>query len=255
MEQWTGKLIKTKLEIQERVREYMLNEPAKLYCGDIVSKDQSNKTRPNGYSTSDSGEPFCKVIAEYILQNAESWKIERDSDCTYNPGKREKQIKELVEQFGRSRFEDYTEYAKRKNKNIESETLLMHCLCCQHKVGIYETVDFQIPTSNGKSDKIDLLLKDPDGNFYMTEAKTFASKESLLRCILEIQTYYSKLNYRFYERYNISESKLKKTILIDKKSYAYRQLETEWGKGLIAKFKIHVLILEKAESKYNIKKY
>ncbi len=255
MEKWTGEIKKTKREIQDRVREYMINEPAKLYSSDIVANDK-RCSRENGYTTTDTAEPFCKVIAEYISENAELWKISPDSECTYNLGDRAKKIDELTEKFGKlPTLEKYTEYAKREIKYTESETLLIHCLCCQKKVGRYLAVDYQIPTTNGNADKIDLLLKDVYDNYYMTEAKTFSSDESLLRCVLEIQTYYAKLNYRFFDRYAIVKGKLKKAILIDEKSYAYQQLSTEWGKRLIKKFEVVVFVIEKAKTKYSIKKY
>lgn len=145
------------------------------------------------------------------------------------------------------------DYLRRNpNTNADSETRLMHCLCKKYKTGNYTCIDYQIPTTNGTRNNIDILLK-KDDNLYMVEAKTFGSNESLLRCVLEIQTYYMKLNERFYDKYcSGNKELLKKAVLFDTDSFAYKQLKEDWAKKLLLKFDIIVLKLQRNNENFYI---
>lgn len=217
-----------------------------MYNGDIIKNDKRTKSkrRTNGYITADTQRTFCEVICETIL--ASPFNVKEDPNCTYNKGSREDKIAELKKKL--------INMSKMKEYYGEDETRMVHCLCVQKYISAYTTVDFQVPTTNGSSDKIDLILE-KDGIVYMTEVKKFNSDESLLRCVLEIQTYYQKLNKNFFSKYKCTEKTLKKAILIDENSFAHKQLNLQWAQKLIhdERFGVEVLTLTKDDQGFYIK--
>lgn len=246
--QYVEELEFTEKALIDRAEEYLSISPEKLYCGDIVCKDKrtEHERRKNGYRTTDTQKTFCEVISDTVL--ASPFNVQEDNTCTYNAGSREDKIADLKNKL--------TNMSEIKEYYGESETKMVHCLCVQKNISDYTTLDFQVPTTNRSSDKIDLILK-KDGVVYMTEVKKFNSDETLLRCVLEIQTYYQKLNKNFFEKYNCTKETLKKAILIDEKSFAYSQLSLKWAQNLIhdKRFDVEVLILSKDDNAFYIKKY
>lgn len=246
--QYVEELEFTEEELIARVKDYLTRLPEKLYCGDIVCKDKRTKLkrRANGYLTADISAPktFCEVICETVL--ASPFNVKEDKSCTYNEGSRANKIEELKNEL--------VDMSKMKEYYDESETKMVHCLCVQKNISGYTTVDFQVPTTNGSSDKIDLILE-KDGIVYMTEVKKFNSDETLLRCVLEIQTYYQKLNNNFFQKYKCTEKTLKKAILIDEDSFAHKQLSLEWAQKLIndERFGVEVLTLSRDDKAFYIK--
>ncbi|XDD44046.1 hypothetical protein AB3N58_06795 [Leptospira sp. WS60.C2] len=82
-----------------------------------------------------------------------------------------------------------------------------------------EIIDYQIPLKPSLNEefvgvgKIDLISK-TDNNIWLLEVKTSKNKETLLRCILEISTYYQLLNKdKFLKDFNLSILPIKKGIL------------------------------------------
>lgn len=246
--QYVEELKFTEKELIARVKDYLTHLPEKLYCGDIVCKDKRTKLerRANGYLTADTQKTFCEVICETVL--ASPFHVKEDEKCTYNAGSRADKIKELKDKL--------INMSKMKEYYGESETKMVHCLCVQKNISGYTTLDFQVPTTNGGSDKIDLILK-KDDMVYMTEVKKFNSDETLLRCVLEIQTYYQKLNKDFFDKYKCTEKTLKKAILIDESSFAHNQLSLEWAQRLVhdERFGVEVLILSRDDKSFYIKQF
>lgn len=163
--------------------------------------------------TSDSGERNTEIIARYLLENTnilsdigmitrgESYdaghkKIEMDSN---SPRKEE--------QFARSILNDKYEY-------------------------LGKIIDYQTPLKNVQKDnagKIDLLAYNESENIlYLIELKYIGNKESLLRCILEIETYSrivneNKLISDFSKRINnTKDAAVRKAVLVFKDSQSYR---------------------------------
>lgn len=240
--QYKRELDFTDVELEKRAKLYMETCADKFYKGDIVYNSGYGKSRADGYMTSDGKKPFGEVIAKVLI--AENFVVPVDKACTYNHKDERKAAMESLKGV-------YKTIGEMRAYCGKSETRLMHVLAMLERVGNYTVVDYQIPTTNGQKDNVDILLK-KDGDFYMTEAKRFLSTESLVRCVLEIQTYYSKLNPRFYEMYECTPDNLKKAVMFDKGSFAYKQLSYPWAKQLLDKFDIRVLILSETKDGYLI---
>ena len=207
-------------------------------------------------------ESYCGRAAKYIYEKCEKTKkipfIDVDQKCTYN--KREEREKRRTDEKVRAQMQDQDGYITATNRHEER---MCHILFVQQYVSDYEVLDYQIPTRNGGHDKIDLLLKKGD-EVFMTETKKFsqiekdlnkeASKETILRCVLEIQTYYQKLNEKFYEIYEIDDkTKLKKAVLVDEYTQAFKQFKNEkWAKEILELFDIKLLKLDRKDKTFTI---
>lgn len=69
--------------------------------------------------------------------------------------------------------------------------------CYENKLEKFQIVDYQIPVNRvqySNDGKIDLVLTSSKG-VYIGELKDNKSQESLLRAILEVQTYYDKVSH------------------------------------------------------------
>ena len=231
-------------ELADRVKLYLTKCPEILYRSDIIYNSGCGKSRPDGYVTRD-GVPFGEVITNVLL--CEEFAVPTDKDCTYNSGSRSADTQ--------SRRKTYCDFTAQKAYCGNNETKLMHVLAMQGKAGEFRVVDYQVTTTNGQKDNIDIILE-KNGNVYITEAKKFFSTESLVRCVLEIQTYYQKLNSRFFEKYECSADTLKKAVLFDEGSFAFKQLKSgSWAKKLLKKFDITVLLLSEKENCYHIAEF
>lgn len=93
--------------------------------------------------------------------------------------------------------------------------------------GLGKVIDYQVPLKNEQSDKagkIDLMSNMND-DVYLIELK-YESEETLLRCVLEIATYYQILDKtKFLKDFNLSGKHIKKAVLIKKNSNPYRDFE------------------------------
>ena len=96
-------------------------------------------------------------------------------------------------------------------------------------------IDYQIPLKDKLTDKvgkIDLISKN-DQNIFLIELKIQDNKETLLRCILEIATYYQILSKpKFISSYTnefkdlTAEDHIKKVILISEDSQQHKELKS-----------------------------
>lgn len=207
---------------------------------------------------------YCAVAADAILQfigdDDKLPDIFEDKDCAYNRGERTAMRNTLKNIVGdKDLMNDYIENAdvrktyEGQNKRFRStrEDRMCHCFFAQGTVDGFEVVDYQVPTSNGGHDKIDLILQ-KDNASYVTETKWFGSKETLLRCVLEIQTYYQKLNNCFFNTYSCNKKKLRKAVLVSEDSLAYKQLSEVWAKKLLRRFDIVTLKLSRYDRQFHI---
>jgi hypothetical protein len=210
MEKITGTLKLTRAQLVDRVKESLSESPEKLYASGIVNYDKRNTTRNEGYFTVDTKERFTEVIAEQLVDS--EFNVASDEQAKYYGGERKKQISDLREQISARDAWNYINEPRKNSKTaekkasenkiykgiIEAEPRMGQWLCAQKDVGDFEAIDFQVPTTNGKKDNIDLILKEKtSGDIYIVEFKKFKSSESLLRCVLEIETYFRKLNHGF----------------------------------------------------------
>ena len=167
---------------------------------------------------------YSKYAAEAIMENYEKTRkipnVKVDERCNYNKGERDRirdKLKYILDDVEKT--DNYIADLDNGSEKPRMEERMCHCLFAQGKVSNFEVKDYQIPTTNGGHDKIDLLLQQGD-TVYMTETKKFSkisekfgrtpSDETMLRCVLEIQTYYQKINHNSLIDHPVLEGLLKR---------------------------------------------
>jgi len=107
-----------------------------------------------------------------------------------------------------------------REEEIFAKDLFNYCKAGNDPGEIGVIIDYQVPLKANQNDdagKIDLIsFSKDDGVIYLLELKGKNSKETLLRCILEISTYYRLLDKEnFIKSYSIPRTtSIKKSILI-----------------------------------------
>ncbi len=163
--------------------------------------------------TSDSRERNTEIIAKYLLENTDilsdirTITREKSYDAGHEKIEMDPGSPRNEEQFARSILGDEYEY-------------------------LGKIIDYQTPLKNVQKDnagKIDLLAYNESKNIlYLIELKYIGNKESLLRCILEIETYSrivneDKLMYDFGKKIsNTRDAAIRKAVLVFKDSQPYR---------------------------------
>lgn len=119
-------------------------------------------------------------------------------------------------------------------------------------------VDYQIPLKNKQGDKagkID-LISNKNESIFLIEMKFGNNKETLLRCIFEIATYYQILSkQKFVESYKdefggLTEKNIKKAVLISKDSAQYDELKALNNgkknnlKKLMETFEVQIFVID-----------
>lgn len=164
----------------------------------------------------DCNESYTEVIAEYILQNLDKYQIKTIS--------REKSYKINTHKGGIN-----------DNSNREEEKQAIRMF--QQTYEEFGTVlDYQIPLKKSNKDKgvgkIDLIaLK--DDSLYLLELKRSDSKETFLRCILEIYTYINRVDHsKLLKDFNLDKGiKLVAAPLICENGYQHNEfIENKEGK-------------------------
>lgn len=114
-------------------------------------------------------------------------------------------------------------------------------------------IDFQVPInniSNDKAGKIDLIAySEHDNVLYLLEFKKPDSKETLLRCILEVYTYYRQI-YRTKLLKDFSlpvNCQVLPAVLIYKQSYAASKLNNPLLQELRKILGIHIFLIKEAD--------
>ncbi len=155
----------------------------------------------------DSNTPYIEYLAEY-LNKSENYKIFgkiKNID-------RESSYKVVHAKTG----------TKHSNRH---EEIFARSLCGKKFDVIGKFIDYQIPLKGTMKDiagKID-LISDNKKEVYLIEFKYGNNKESLLRSVLEIATYYQFLNKDKFKRdYMILQNvDIKKAVLISRETQAY----------------------------------
>ena len=183
----------------------------------------------------DSERPYSEVIAEKLLESCylaalknievverlNSYALEHKYEINPNSNRGEEKIAIRM--------------AKAHNEPEYSD-IEVKCKC-------FSIMDYQIPLKSVQSDrgvgKIDLVATDPPKKeVYLLELKKDSSTETLLRCILEIYTYWCQLNHEKFIKDFAEAEKLETNqgltiipaILIFKGSLPYNEYE-ELNKG------------------------
>lgn len=119
-----------------------------------------------------------------------------------------------------------------------------------------EIFHYQTPLEDGRGVAIDLLAGDKD-NVYILELKRPSSKETLLRCTLEIYTYslmldYEKLLSDFKMGSNLT---LRKGVLVFKNSRAYKDFSDHEIRLLMRELEVDFFVLDEGGEKIVEKHY
>lgn len=208
---------------------YSRNEIINKVQKNIVEMDKFYQSEMINYTgkTSDTSELITEVIAGKLLNIGIKNKIASINEIKRENGYHVKshngKVTTNISKGDSNRYEErFALDLFNKSKNGVSF----------NKLG--EIIDYQIPLKNKRDDnagKIDLISKN-DENIFLIELKTKDNDETLLRCILEIATYYQILSKKkFIDSYkdkfrNLTEKNIKKTILIAKDSSQHNELKS-----------------------------
>ena len=172
------------------------------YTGTIIDKPQT---------------PDIEVIAKWVLdnkQNLESIKCITRKNSSYNQN-----------HTGISGDEPIT---NREEERIAKE------MCNTYYEDLGDMFDYQIPLKSTQKDsgvgKIDLVAYNKNSNcVYLLELKKRDSNETLLRCVLEVYTYWKQLNHdKFLADFNKpSTTKIIPAVLVFKDSEQFKQYDSK----------------------------
>jgi hypothetical protein len=155
--------------------------------------------------TSDTSEFYTEVIAQYILDQHDYFEgiLENTRQSSYKVPEHNKKM------------DIPTSNRKEEILAITMFTKLNHVL------------DYQVPLKNIQTDddgKVDLLIEQ-DNALFLTELKGRNSRETLLRAVLEIETYYRTVDKaKLLRDYNKEDKEVRKALLIFENSEQYRDL-------------------------------
>jgi|GEM_PF-7026594 len=144
---------------------------------------------------------------------------------------------------------------KRNEENIAKRIFELRC-STEQGGDEYVVVDFQVPVNrvnHSKDGKIDLILITEQGAI-IGELKDNKSSESLLRAILEVETYYHKVSHdKLKKCYN--KIFVGKAVLLFEGTRPFEEFKSEdyeWAKKLLGRLDIVVLLVKSNNSEDNV---
>lgn len=193
--------------------------------------------------TADTKEKYTEVIAEWLIKNFNLFD----------------NIKKIIRQ---SSYKVDTHDGKHNNQNSNRlEEIMAIEIFNQKSLNILgEVIDYQTPLKDKLGDeagKIDIVSYDKDNKIvYLLELKREDSKETMLRCVLEIFTYSKTLDKdKFLEDFNLpKDTKIKASPLVFFNGSQYKEMadsDNEYLKDLIKKLEIELFYIS-INSNYNI---
>ena len=197
--------------------------------------------------TIDTKEKYTEVIAEWLIKNFNLFD----------------NIKKITRQ---SSYKVDTHDGKHNNQNSNRlEEIMAIEIFNQKSLNILgEVIDYQTPLKDKLGDeagKIDIISYDKDNKIvYILELKREDSKETMLRCVLEIFTYSKTLDKdKFLEDFNLpKDTKIKASPLVFFNGSQYKEMadsDNKYLKDLIKKLEIELFYISKNNnSEYNITK-
>ena len=197
--------------------------------------------------TTDTKEKYTEVIAEWLIKNFNLFD----------------NIKKITRQ---SSYKVDTHDGKHNNQNSNRlEEIMAIEIFNQKSLNILgEVIDYQTPLKDKLEDeagKIDIVSYDKDNKIvYLLELKREDSKETMLRCVLEIFTYFKTLDKdKFLEDFNLpKDTKIKASPLVFFNGSQYKEMagsDNKYLKDLIKKLEIELFYISKNNnSEYNITK-
>ena len=218
----------TKSEILEKIKDVDLEE---LYTNDVINYLGK---------TSDTKEKYSEVISKEIFDNKSKYDFSKIKTI------------ERTRTYNANHSGEYN-----PNSSRREEIIAMKMYNNKKYDFLGNILDYQVPlkdTKNTKAGKIDLISY-KDNTLYLIELKNDRSKETLLRCILEITTYYNQVNRtKLLKDYSLPKNtKVQKAILIFKETKPYTFIEDEYVNKLIKKYDIELFIGE-VDEKFLINK-
>ena len=201
-------------------------------------------------TTSDSKEYYTEVVAEWILKNIYLFDY-------IKPITREKSYK----------ADSHDGKNKDNDSNREEEKIAMKLFDLSENQGkvfeiIGKIIDYQTPLKDIQTDKagkIDLLAYNKKEKILrILELKRPSSKETMLRCVLEVYTYSKVVDKaKLLKDFGLAEDTVIKAcpfVFYGKEQYREMQQDREHLKDLIEKLGIEVIYLEEKNEEYSIKK-
>lgn len=195
--------------------------------------------------TTDTKEKYTEVIAEWLIKNFNLFD----------------NIKKITRQ---SSYKVDTHDGKHNNQNSNRlEEIMAIEIFNQKSLNIFgEVIDYQTPLKDKLGDeagKIDIVSYDKDNKIvYLLELKREDSKETMLRCVLEIFTYSKTLDKdKFLEDFNLpKDTKIKASPLVFFNGSQYKEMagsDNKYLKDLIKKLEIELFYISKNNnSEYHI---
>lgn len=200
-----------------------------LYTSDIINW---------GGKTSDTKRKYTEVITKKILENIDF-----------------KKIKKITRTQSYNMNHDGTIENEKSNRKEEIIAKKMYNKTYDE---LGEIIDYQIPLkdkSDSKTGKIDIISKKED-LLYLIELKNEESEETLIRCVLEIITYFYTLDHEKLKKdFNLkNETVIIPSVLIFEGTRPREDLEDIFIKKIIKEHGVQIFIAKKEEP-YEIKKY
>ena len=194
--------------------------------------------------TIDTKEKYTEVIAEWLIKNFNLFD----------------NIKKITRQ---SSYKVDTHDGKHNNQNSNRlEEIMAIEIFNQKSLNILgEVIDYQTPLKDKLGDeagKIDIVSYDKDNKIvYLLELKREDSKETMLRCVLEIFTYFKTLDKdKFLEDFNLpKDTKIKASPLVFFNSFQHKEMvegDNKFLKQLMDKLDIEPFYITKNSNYYAI---
>lgn len=194
--------------------------------------------------TTDTKEKYTEVVSEWLLNNI---------DLLYK-------IKKITRE---STYKVNTHKGKHNNQNSNRlEEIMAIEIFNQKSLNILgEVIDYQTPLKDKLGDeagKIDIVSYDKDNKIvYLLELKREDSKETMLRCVLEIFTYSKTLDKdKFLEDFNLpKDTKIKASPLVFFNGSQYKEMvdgNNKFLKQLMDRLDIEPFYITKNSNYYAI---
>lgn len=190
--------------------------------------------------TNDTKEKYTEIIAREILENTKKYNFDKiDSihrTLSYNIG---------------------THNGKFNKKSPRREENIAMMMYNKKYPVLGKIIDYQVPLKDSKhkkAGKIDLISYNEKNNIlHLIELKNDYSKETLLRCVLEILTYSKQVDEEKLKNdfRLVKEVKIKPAILIFEDTKPFANLNDFYVNKLIEKYNISIFIVQ-SEEKFNI---
>ncbi|MBP6739715.1 MAG: hypothetical protein KA146_06975 [Leptospiraceae bacterium] len=208
--------------IIEKLEEAM-KRPETLYQEDFINYRGRTK---------DSQKRYSEIIAEKLLKELEIFK----------------EIKSITRETSyKTKSHDGQTLNPDSNRKEERIALSMHNNDYAHTGRI---LDYQIPLKNKQTDevgKIDLLSVNAEKELILLELKGIENKETLLRCVLEVNTYWHLLNRsKLRKDFNFPENTtLKKAVLVNINGAQHEEYKNNPNiRNLMEKLDVQIFLYE-----------